>query len=560
MSNDNRTKRIAKQAVTAAKRAVLYARVSTDEQASEGHYSLQTQLEACRQYAQSHGFTVVAEITDDYTGMKLDRPGLEQARNMIDQKQADVIIVLASDRLTRKLAHLLRLREEWRRAGIELHFVNRGKSENTPEHQMTENIEGVFNEYWREKIIESTKRGRDGKAKNNVMILSPIPPFGYTREGKQLVVDEAEARVIQMIFTWYLHGDGDDRPMGVHRIVGRLNELKIPNPKPQMSRGLGVWHNNSVTRILLNELYIGQAYFGKTRVVDGKQTKQSHEKWIPIRVPELAIIDRKTFEAAQRRMRQRNQGVDRTQKYHYLLSGMITCGTCGHSLIGHTFKGVHGKMLTRYECRGALWRADVCKQKRKGVSMEICDTLVWNWILDLFKDPKKVRRKLTDIAKRGEAEIEAKLKQMDIITGLIVKAERKIQRLASTIAETEDTDENETALDALKHQMKLASKEQSELKKDFDRLEGETYRVLITREQVDSFTRRAAALYQRLLDADFNEKRQWLERLGFHAVMAHDENNNRRLDVRCELGEDSLPIDVKAIAPMATFDKPVCRC
>lgn len=194
--------------------------------------------------------------------------------------------------------------------------------------------------------------------------------------------------------------------------------------------------------------------------------------------------------------------------------------------------------------------------------MAICDTLVWNWILDLFKDPENVRRKLTDIAARGEAEIEANLKQMEITGDLIVKAERKIQRLASAIAETEDedTDENETALEALKHQMKLAGKEQSALKKDFDRLERETYRVLITREQIDSFTQRAAALYQKLIEADFDEKRQWLERLSFHAVMAHDENNNRRLDVICELGEDSLPIDERELAPAATLDKPSGRC
>jgi len=43
------------------KRAVIYARVSTDEQADKG-YSLGSQLEACRAYAVGHGFTVVAEF------------------------------------------------------------------------------------------------------------------------------------------------------------------------------------------------------------------------------------------------------------------------------------------------------------------------------------------------------------------------------------------------------------------------------------------------------------------------------------------------------------------
>jgi len=44
------------------KKAVLYARVSTEEQTD--NYSLATQIAACRQYAQTHGFQIIDEITD----------------------------------------------------------------------------------------------------------------------------------------------------------------------------------------------------------------------------------------------------------------------------------------------------------------------------------------------------------------------------------------------------------------------------------------------------------------------------------------------------------------
>ena len=45
------------------KRAVLYARVSTDEQARSG-YSLAQQLEALREYAAQEGYEVLEEVTD----------------------------------------------------------------------------------------------------------------------------------------------------------------------------------------------------------------------------------------------------------------------------------------------------------------------------------------------------------------------------------------------------------------------------------------------------------------------------------------------------------------
>ena len=66
------------------KRAVLYARVSTDEQAEKG-YSLSSQIEACRKYAEGHGFSIAVEFREDYTGTRLDRPELDELRGMIER-------------------------------------------------------------------------------------------------------------------------------------------------------------------------------------------------------------------------------------------------------------------------------------------------------------------------------------------------------------------------------------------------------------------------------------------------------------------------------------------
>ncbi len=45
------------------KRAVLYARVSTDEQARTG-FSLAQQIEALREYAAHEGYEVLEEVVD----------------------------------------------------------------------------------------------------------------------------------------------------------------------------------------------------------------------------------------------------------------------------------------------------------------------------------------------------------------------------------------------------------------------------------------------------------------------------------------------------------------
>ncbi|MGH3145314.1 MAG: recombinase family protein, partial [Rubrobacter sp.] len=61
-------------------RAILYARVSTEEQAKKG-YSLAQQLEALREHASRECYEVLAEVCDEgWSGAYLERPGLDRVR------------------------------------------------------------------------------------------------------------------------------------------------------------------------------------------------------------------------------------------------------------------------------------------------------------------------------------------------------------------------------------------------------------------------------------------------------------------------------------------------
>ena len=65
------------------KQAVLYARVSTDEQARSG-YSLAQQLEALREYAAIEGFEVLEEVSDPgQSGASLERTGMDRVRDLV---------------------------------------------------------------------------------------------------------------------------------------------------------------------------------------------------------------------------------------------------------------------------------------------------------------------------------------------------------------------------------------------------------------------------------------------------------------------------------------------
>ncbi len=77
------------------KRAILYARVSTDEQARSG-YSLAQQLEALREYADREGYEVLEEIADPgQSGASLERPGMDRVRDLV--AAGGVSVVLAQE-------------------------------------------------------------------------------------------------------------------------------------------------------------------------------------------------------------------------------------------------------------------------------------------------------------------------------------------------------------------------------------------------------------------------------------------------------------------------------
>jgi hypothetical protein len=73
-------------------RAILYARVSTDEQARSG-YSLAQQLEALRECASREGYEVLGEVSDPgQSGASLERPGMDQVRDLVAAGGVSVVL------------------------------------------------------------------------------------------------------------------------------------------------------------------------------------------------------------------------------------------------------------------------------------------------------------------------------------------------------------------------------------------------------------------------------------------------------------------------------------
>ncbi|HEX5975241.1 MAG TPA: recombinase family protein [Rubrobacteraceae bacterium] len=106
------------------KRAILYARVSTDEQA-RSVYSLAQQIEALRAHAAREGYEVLEEVVDPgQSGASLETPGMDRVRDLV--AGGGVYVVLAQDRdgFAREPAYHYLLRREFEEHGTKIRAMN----------------------------------------------------------------------------------------------------------------------------------------------------------------------------------------------------------------------------------------------------------------------------------------------------------------------------------------------------------------------------------------------------------------------------------------------------
>jgi DNA invertase Pin-like site-specific DNA recombinase len=135
------------------KRVALYMRVSTLDQHPE------TQLYDLRTLAGQRGFEIVQEYTDKISGAKARRPGLDQMMKDARQRQFDVVLVWASDRIARSVRHFLEVLDELNHLGIEFVSFRENIDTGGPLGRAIIVIIGAIAELERNLIIERVRAG-----------------------------------------------------------------------------------------------------------------------------------------------------------------------------------------------------------------------------------------------------------------------------------------------------------------------------------------------------------------------------------------------------------------
>jgi site-specific DNA recombinase len=264
------------------------------------------------------------------------RPTLGQVRQDVADGLFDILVCHDVDRFGRNLGHQILLEEEFAKQGVEVKYVL-GDYKDTAEGRLTKHIKGVIAEYEREKIIERTFRGRLGRARSGQVNISANQPYGYTYRGEErsgwLEIMPEEAEIVREIFHFYV-----EEVVSCQEIAARLTERQVPTRS-----GCQQWSPSTIRGMLRNETYAGIWHDNKRKRGKGRNPQES---WVPVAVP--PIIPRELWEAAQERIATNRERLRRRPKYSYLLSGILSCGSCGRAFIGMTSVPGHDRRPKAY--------------------------------------------------------------------------------------------------------------------------------------------------------------------------------------------------------------------
>lgn len=368
--------------------AVVYIRVSSKGQ-TEG-YSLLTQLEACRAYAEQKGYLVVGEHTDAHTGMLMERPGLNQLLAQVEAGGIQVVVAHEVDRFTREPDHLAILELMLERAGARVEFVLSDNSD-SPEGQLCRAIKGAIAKYDNRQRHERFARGSRARAQHGEVMHIPgsrLAPYGYRyvagpHTGRYEIMED-EAAVVRRLYA------------GVHagETIYQLTKWLIGNRVPRPSDATHDWYPSTVTRMLRNRLYSGVCTYYR------KGPAELH-----VNVPVPAIVSAELWAEVQARL---DAAKRPAQQPSYLLSSLIVCG-CGRVWVHRTKNAT----LTYYRCptiQEAFGR-EPCAMPG-GIRCERLEAAVWGAVSRVLCTPTLLQIELdrrTEAAAAARRELDQRL-------------------------------------------------------------------------------------------------------------------------------------------------------
>ena len=336
--------------------ALLYERLSRDDELQGESCSIQHQKAMLEDYAQRNGFPRFKHFTDDgVSGTRFDRPGFMAMMEEVEDGNVEAIIVKDMSRMGRDYLKVGQVMELLRQRGVRLIAINDNVDSANGDNDFTPFLNIMYEFYARDtsRKIRSVFKAKGMSGKH----LTGFVAYGYLWDEKRehWLVDDEAADVVRRIFAMTMEG------YGPYQIAAQLAADKIEIPSVHLARyGEGVnqskkvkdpygWGSSTVVNILKRREYLGHTVNFKTRkhFKDKKSHYVPEDEWTIFENTHPAIIDQETFDNVQRirgNVRRYPDGWGETAP----LTGLMYCADCGGKMYVH--RSNNGKRVHQYTC------------------------------------------------------------------------------------------------------------------------------------------------------------------------------------------------------------------
>lgn len=410
------------QNVTKIYRAVIYARISSEDDRKIASHTIENQMELLQEYVDSKEDM---ELVDCYcdrgiTGTRFDRP--EFSRMIMDMKlgKFNCIVVKDFSRLGRNYLEAGDYLEKiFPMYGIRFISVSDGFDSlysKPMEDGMIVPLKNLINEAYAKDISKRISVSKENQQKRGEYVGSK-PPLGYLKDPDDchhLIPDPDSEQIIRDMFAWRLEGKS------VTAIARKLNKMNIPSPEQyRIQKGIEKnhkykdvrWDGCSVVCILRNVAYIGDMEQGyqKGALYKGiPDHRQKKEQRIYVKGTHEGIVDKETFYRVQELLDETEKKQKQVQnKYRHLerkediFRGLLYCADCGSrlSFYRRTVKlpsGYHHYYT--YLCRNTPYREDCTKKNMKMEKLEEIVKELINLHISLYMEKEDILRDLNSNA------------------------------------------------------------------------------------------------------------------------------------------------------------------
>lgn len=330
------------------KKVCAYARVSTDHE--KQCESLENQVRYYQSVIETNPeFEFVGVFADrGISGTTDNRPEFQRMLELARQGQIDIIITKSISRFARNTMVMLQIIRELKELGVEVRFEKENIHTLSGDGELMLTVLSSFAQEESKSISENTRWAFRKKFERGELMINTERFLGYDKDQNgNLVVNEEEAKIIQLIFEMYLAGKG------AFSIAKEMNVARIPTVTG------GKWQESTILNILKNEKYKGDAilqkYYTPSHLKQGTLRNNGVLDSYYITNNHPAIIDEKTWNKVQKEMRLRAKAkgnvAGETEKYHnrYPLTGLLFCSKCGATLKRRIWN-------SKLPCRKVVWQ------------------------------------------------------------------------------------------------------------------------------------------------------------------------------------------------------------